>query len=73
MNKVLTDLLKRAETWPAYAQDELVEIANEIERGLSAGSYVASAEELEAIDEGDKSGVATPEEVEAAFARFRLG
>ncbi|MCC6736137.1 MAG: hypothetical protein IT534_08405 [Bauldia sp.] len=73
MNKVLTDLLKRAEAWPAHAQDELVEIANEIERTLSAGSYVASQEELDAIDDADRSGIATDEEVEAAFALFRRG
>lgn len=70
MNKVLTDLLKRAETWPAYAQDELVEFASELERSLTE-PYVASQEELDAIDEADRSGVATAAEVAAVFARLR--
>jgi hypothetical protein len=33
--------------------------------------YHATLEELRAIDEADRSGVATDEEVEAAFRRFR--
>jgi hypothetical protein len=36
-----------------------------------AGVYHASLEELSAIDEADRSGVASDEEVEAAFKTFR--
>ncbi|MCW5714111.1 MAG: hypothetical protein KIT43_06340 [Bauldia sp.] len=69
MNKVLIDLLKRAETWPASVQDELVEFATELERNLS-GEYVLSPEEIAALDAAERSGIASPAEVEAAFARF---
>jgi hypothetical protein len=50
MNRALTELIERAETWPETAPAELVEIAHEIE-GELAGSYVAAAEELRALDE----------------------
>lgn len=71
MNKVLGDLLKRAEKWPDSAQTELAQLADEIEHELGAGSYRASADELEAIDFADKSGVATEAEIVAGFARLR--
>ena len=70
MNAILQDVLKRAESWPEDAQKELAEIALEIESGLG-DTYHATADELKAIDEADASGVATPEEVEAAFGAFR--
>ena len=71
----LKNLLARVQTWPEAAQDELVAVANEIESELQADEYVASSEELEAIDaaiaEIDRGEVATDAEVEAAFAKFR--
>jgi hypothetical protein len=36
-----------------------------------SGVYRATADELEAIDEADGSGIATDAEVEAAFQAFR--
>ena len=67
----LKDVLERVDTWPEEAQRELAEIALEIESGLRGGVYQASADELRAIDEADLSGVATEQQVEAAFRAFR--
>ena len=52
------------------AQEELARMAHEIEGELK-GDYYATPEELRAIDEADRSGVASQEEVEAAFRSFR--
>jgi hypothetical protein len=71
MNAVLKDILERARHWPLDAQQELADIALEMESALSGKPYRASADELRAIDEADQSGVASPEEVAAAFAAFR--
>ncbi len=49
---------------------ELAEYAREIE-ARRTGVYRATPEELRAIDEADRSGVATDEDVEAAFRTFR--
>lgn len=66
----LKEVLERAGTWPQQAQEELAAAALEIEASVT-GVYHATPEELEAIDEADRSGVATDQEVEAAFATFR--
>jgi len=66
----LKDVLERAQTWPERAQQQLAEIALEIEAGLG-GIYHATADELKAIDDADRSGVAAEKEVEAAFKTFR--
>src|SRR3981189_36984 len=51
MNAKLKNILQRVEAWPQPAQDELMEIALEIEAQLG-GTYEATPEELEAIDRG---------------------
>lgn len=70
----LKDLLDRVWTWPEEAQNELVAVANQIESELQ-GDYVATREELEAIDAAmaslDAGEFASDEEVQAAFAKFR--
>jgi len=63
-------VLEGVRSWPAEDQEELIEIAREIE-ARRTGSYHATSEELQAIDEADRSGIATDEEVEAAFRAFR--
>ena len=63
-------LLERVGTWVPEDQEELAEFAREIE-ARRTGVYHASSEELEAIDEADHGGVASQEEVDAAFAKFR--
>ena len=72
--KQLKTILERAETWPEAAQDELIEIAREIE-GEFRGEYYATPEELEGIDRGLRAAAegrfATDEQVEAVLAKFR--
>ena len=68
--KVLKDVIEQAETWPEEDQVELAEYAREIE-ARRTGVYHATLEELKAIDEADRSGVASDAEVEAAFRTFR--
>jgi uncharacterized protein YecE (DUF72 family) len=71
----LKELLKRVQTWPEAAQDELVSLANQIEHELRSSDYVATQEELQIIDAAiasiDAGQIASDREVEAAFARFR--
>ncbi|MGP0092511.1 MAG: hypothetical protein ACLPKB_21500 [Xanthobacteraceae bacterium] len=73
--KALKEALRRVETWPEEAQEELAEIALEIDEGLKGGLYRATAEELEGIDRGLKAAregrFATDEEVEAILAKHR--
>jgi hypothetical protein len=70
----LKEVLERAKSWPESDQEELVEVARDIEARRS-GEYHATPEELAAIDEAlgqvARGEVATREEVEAAFAKFR--
>jgi hypothetical protein len=63
-------VLEAARSWPEEDQRELAEIAREIEARLT-GVYRAAPKELRAIDEAEQSGIATDEEVEAAFKAFR--
>jgi hypothetical protein len=65
------EILKRVPSWPQDRQQELAELALEIEAELTGAEYRATADELAAIDEGLGSEAATAEEVEAAFAKFR--
>ena len=68
-------LLERVQSWPESAQDELIAVANEIETELKTGEYVASADELQAIDEAiaslDAGEFASDAEIAAVRARFR--
>ncbi len=74
-SKALEEAMRRAETWPAEAQEELAEIALEIDASLRGGTYHATLEELEGIDRGLKAArearFATDEEVEAVIAKHR--
>ena len=70
MANVLKDVIEQAEAWPEEDQVELAEYAREIE-ARRTGVYHATPDELKVIDEADRSGVATDEEVEAAFRTFR--
>lgn len=69
------EVIKRAETWPDEAQEQLAEIALEIEAGLETGFYQPTPEELAGIDLGLKDArqgrFASDEEVREAFAKFR--
>jgi hypothetical protein len=73
--KALQEAMQRAETWPEEAQEELAEIAREIDAGLKDGTYRATPDELAGIDRGLKDAregrFATDAEVEAVFAKHR--
>lgn len=75
MTKILKDMLERAAEWPEWAQQELAELANDIDREVKAGTYHATREELRKIDEGlaavRRGEIATEEQVEAVFAKYR--
>jgi hypothetical protein len=65
-------VLGRVLTWPAPAQEEAVASLRAIEgEWVSGGEYEATPEELEAIDDADRSEVASDKEVEHAFRSFR--
>ena len=64
-------VLERVPTWPKDRQQELAEIALEIEAELASIGYDATLDELAAIDEGLAGEAASCEEVKAAFAVFR--
>ena len=74
MTNLMEKALAAVRRWPASRQDEAAELLLALDR-LGEGSYVASDEELAAIDEAlaqvQRGEFATDEEVEAAFARFR--
>ncbi len=64
-------VLERVEGWPTERQQELAELALQIEAELAGRSYRATKDELAAIDEGLEGDAAGREEIEAAFAAFR--
>jgi hypothetical protein len=64
-------VLGRVLTWPAEAQKEAVATLRAIEEEWVSGDYHATPEELKAIDEAEHSGLATEEDVEAAYRSFR--
>jgi hypothetical protein len=64
------DILRRVETWPQEDQNELAELAREIE-ARRTGVYRPTPEELRVLDEAEQSGTASDEEVEKAFQSFR--
>ena len=70
MTPTTKKLLEQVESWPKEDQEELAEYAREIE-ARRTGVYQATPEELQAIDEAERSGVAAEEEVEAAFRSYR--
>jgi predicted transcriptional regulator len=73
--KVLKEALQRAESWPQEAQEELAELASEIDARLKGRKYRATPDELAGIDRGLRAArdgrFATDEELEALFAKHR--
>jgi hypothetical protein len=74
MNTDVKHVLSRVAYWPEDDQDELAQIALEIE-ARRHGVYHATPEELQAIDEALAAvaggEIASDEEVEAVFAKHR--
>ena len=60
------ELLERLADWPEEDIEKLEAAARQIEAWRS-GQYHATDEELRDIDEAEASGIATDQEVEAAF------
>jgi len=73
--KLLTEALERVDGWPAHAQDELAEIARDIDESLAKGDYQPTPAELAGIDRGlraaDEGRFATEQQVDAALAKLR--
>jgi predicted transcriptional regulator len=71
----IVTLLDRIQSWPEEAQEELAQVAREIEADLAEGRYRATSAELEGIDRGlrdvEAGRIATPGEVEGVFAKYR--
>jgi len=70
MSPAIKQIIERLASWPQEDQEELAEVAREIE-ARRTGVYVATADELSALDEAERSGIASEEAVEAAFRSFR--
>ena len=51
-SKQLAEVLERVEHWPIQAQDELAEIARDIEENLSKSDYKPTDEESAGIERG---------------------
>jgi hypothetical protein len=68
----VNEVLARVPTWPDQSQQELAELALEIEAELAGEGYEAKSGELMAIDEGLAGEAASEEEIKAAFSNFRM-
>jgi hypothetical protein len=68
MNETAKDILERVATWPQEDQEELAEIAREIE-GRRNGIYVLDGDEKAAIEAARRSDVASGDDVAAFWKR----
>ena len=64
-------VLEGVRSWPQEDQEELAELAREIE-ARRTGVYVLSDDERSAIEEAERSGVASAEEVERFWKRHAV-
>lgn len=70
-NEQVKAVLERVRAWPRERQEELAAIALEIEAEFGQRIYRATPEELETLDESEKSGLASQEDIETAYNAFR--
>jgi hypothetical protein len=74
--KKLSEVLERIESWPPEAQDELADFAFELDAGFRSAEYQPTPEEFAGIVRGLRDAAegrfATPQQVETAFAKFRV-
>jgi hypothetical protein len=68
MTQAAKEILRRIENWPQEDQEELIEVAREIE-ARRTGVYALSDEEKAALGEALRSSLASDEEVEAFWKR----
>jgi predicted transcriptional regulator len=75
MTKIWDELLRRVQSWPQEAQEELAQVALEIEAALKDGAYRANPGELEGIDRGLRDSAegkfASENDVDAIFEKHR--
>lgn len=71
MEEQVRAVLDRVSGWPPERQQELIRLALEIEAEIAGAQYLATPDELKAIDEGLDGEAASEDEISAAFARFR--
>ena len=75
MTKTWDDLIRRVQSWPEEAQEELAQVVSEIEASIKAGTYRATPSELLGIDRGLREAAegkfVSSAEVEATFAKYR--
>jgi len=70
MSPAIEELLQHVASWPQQAQEELAQVARDIE-ARRTGVDRATPEELKSLDDADRSGIASEQDVEAAFRSFR--
>lgn len=74
-SKSLAAVLERVEAWPADAQDQLAEIAAELEASLTDVPYQPTAAEIAGIDRGlrdvEQGRLASDADVEAVLRKLR--
>ncbi|MGH6684723.1 MAG: hypothetical protein ACRECA_12530 [Pseudolabrys sp.] len=70
MGPAIKELLQHVASWPEEDQEELADVARDIE-ARRTGVYRATTEELKTLDDADRSGIASEQDVEAAFRSFR--
>jgi hypothetical protein len=71
MNQAAKDILRQVISWPEEDQEELVELAREIE-ARRTGVYVLSDDERAAIEDARKSGFASDQDIMAFWKRHGL-
>jgi hypothetical protein len=71
MNQAAKEILRRVESWPQEDQDELAELAREIE-ARRTGAYVLSDAEKTALEEALRSGTVSDEDVAAFWKRHGI-
>lgn len=73
--RLLSEAMKRVKTWPEEAQEELAEIALEIDATLKDGVYHATDHELAGIDRGLRAAtegrIATDDALASLLAKHR--
>jgi LDH2 family malate/lactate/ureidoglycolate dehydrogenase len=65
------EILRRVESWPREDQEELAEVAREIEARRS-GVYILGDDEKAALEEAKRGGIASDEAVAAFWKRLGI-
>jgi hypothetical protein len=71
MNAATRDILRKVETWPEEDQEELAELAREIE-ARRTGVYVLSEDERRVIAESRRGAFASDEEAASFWKRHGI-